>query len=61
MSAALDRGARSVRELLEGLADVRYVREEELRRFGDPSLLLLNVNSPEDLDRARKALHGGEG
>ena len=61
VSAALDRGARSVRELLEGLADVRYVREEELRRFGDPGLLLLNVNSPEDLDRARKALHGGEG
>ncbi|CAA9442042.1 MAG: Molybdopterin-guanine dinucleotide biosynthesis protein MobA [uncultured Rubrobacteraceae bacterium] len=61
VSAALDRGARSVRELLEGLADVRYVREEELRRFGDSGILLLNVNSPEDLERARKALRGGEG
>ena len=60
-SAALDRGTRSVRELLDTLRSVRYVREEELRRFGDPGLLLLNVNSPEDLDRARKVLHGGEG
>ncbi len=61
VSAALDRGARSVREMLEGLPNVRYVREEELRRLGDPGLLLLNVNSPEDLERARKALRGSEG
>ena len=61
VSAALDRGVRAVRDLLEGLPGVRYVREEELRRFGDPDLLLMNVNSPEDLQRARKALHGGRG
>ena len=61
VSAALDREIRSVRELLESLPGVRYVREEELRRFGDPDLLLTNVNSPEDLERARKALHGSEG
>ena len=60
-SAALDRGTRSVRELLGTLPDVRYVPEEELRQFGDPELLLANVNSPEDLDRALKALNGGEG
>jgi len=61
VSTTLDRGTRSVRELLEALPGVRYVRQEELRRFGNPDLLLMNVNSPEDLDRARKALSGGEG
>ena len=60
VSAALDRGTRSVRDLLEALPGVRYVRQEELRQFGNPDLLLTNVNSPEDLDRARKALDGGE-
>ena len=61
VSAALDRGIKSVRELLEALPGIRYVREGELRRFGDPDLLLTNVNSPEDLERARKAFKGGEG
>jgi molybdopterin-guanine dinucleotide biosynthesis protein A len=60
-SAALDRGTRSVRELLDTLPSVRYVHEEELRQFGDPELLLANVNSPEDLDRALMALNAGEG
>ena len=59
VSAALDGGTRSVRELLEGLPGVRSVGEEELRRFGDPNLLLMNVNSPEDLAQARAVLHGG--
>ena len=57
--AALDRDAGSVRGLLEGLPGVRYVGEGELRRFGDPDLLLSNVNSPEDLARARRALDEG--
>jgi molybdopterin-guanine dinucleotide biosynthesis protein A len=61
VSVALDRGIRSVRELLEAMPNVRYVHEEELRRFGDPDLLLTNVNSPKDLERARKALDSGEG
>jgi hypothetical protein len=43
---------RSVRELLDGLRGARYVGEEELRRLGDPDLLLTNVNSPGDLARA---------
>ena len=59
VSSALDRGVRSVRGLLEGLPGVRYVGEEELRRCGDPNLLLLNVNSPEDLTQARAALREG--
>jgi molybdenum cofactor guanylyltransferase len=61
VSAALDRGIRPVRELLEALSGVRFVRQGELRRFGNPDLLLTNVNSPEDLERARKALNRGKG
>jgi molybdopterin-guanine dinucleotide biosynthesis protein A len=59
VSAALDRGVWSVRELLESLPGARYVGEEELRRCGDPNLLLTNVNTPEDLARARGALRRG--
>ena len=50
--SALDSGVRSVREFLRTLDAVEYVGRE-LRRFGDPELFLMNVNSPEDLDRAR--------
>jgi molybdopterin-guanine dinucleotide biosynthesis protein A len=59
VSAALDRGVRSLSGLLEGLSRVRYVGGEELQRFGDPELLLMNVNSPEDLARARAVLREG--
>ena len=52
VESALDRGVRSVRELLENVDSVEYV-EENLRLFGDPDLYLMNVNSPEDLERAR--------
>jgi GTP:adenosylcobinamide-phosphate guanylyltransferase len=48
-----------MRGLLEGLPGIRYVEEDELRRFGDPDLLLTNVNSPGDLARARTALREG--
>jgi molybdenum cofactor guanylyltransferase len=50
--AALDGGVRSMHEFLEDVGSVEYV-EDELRRFGDPDLFLMNVNSPEDLGRAR--------
>ena len=49
---ALDGGVRSMHGFLEGAGSVEYV-EEGLRRFGDPDLFLMNINSPEDLDRAR--------
>ena len=54
---ALDRGVRSVHGLLESMDSVEYV-ERELRRFGDPDHYLMNVNSPEDLERARASLGG---
>ena len=50
---ALDGGVRSVREFLGNLDQVYYV-EEELRRFGNPDLFLMNVNSPRDLEQARR-------
>ncbi len=55
VESALDRGVRSVRELLESMDSVEYV-EGELERFGVPDLYLMNVNSPEDLERARASL-----
>jgi molybdopterin-guanine dinucleotide biosynthesis protein A len=51
--AALDGGVRAVHRFVEGMDEVEYVGEE-LRRFGDPDLLLMNVNSPGDLERARR-------
>jgi molybdenum cofactor guanylyltransferase len=50
---ALDGGVRAARAFLEDLGAVHYVPEWELRALGDPDLLLMNVNSPEDLERAR--------
>jgi molybdenum cofactor guanylyltransferase len=53
LGSALDSGARAVQGFLEGVDEVEYVGEE-LRRFGDPGLLLMNVNSPGDLELARR-------
>ena len=53
ISAALDGGALAVGEFLGDTSGVEYVGEE-LRRFGEPELLLMNVNSPLDLERARR-------
>ena len=58
VQVALDDGVRAVREFVGRLEYVAHVGEAELRRFGDPDLLLMNVNSPEDLRRARE-LAGG--
>lgn len=60
LSFALNMGTRAVRDFLDNLAGVRYV-EEELERFGDPETYLMNVNSPEDLERARSVLCGPPG
>jgi molybdenum cofactor guanylyltransferase len=56
--AALDEGVRAVHRFLEKLDNVEYVGEG-LRRVGDPDILLMNVNSPEDLDRARSGARRG--
>ena len=53
VGAALDGGARAVGEFLDGVVGVEYV-EEELRQYGAPDLLLMNVNSPRDLEATRR-------
>jgi molybdopterin-guanine dinucleotide biosynthesis protein A len=53
LETTLDGGSRAVHGFLEGVDEVEYVGEE-LRRFGDPGLLLMNVNSPGDLELARR-------
>jgi molybdopterin-guanine dinucleotide biosynthesis protein A len=55
LASALDRGEQAARPFLAGLAGVRYVGGKELSRFGEPERLLANVNTPEDLARAREA------
>lgn len=55
---ALDGGVRAARGFLDGLDAVVRVPKAELRSLGDPDLLLMNVNSPEDLARARSAVGG---
>jgi hypothetical protein len=42
-----------VQGFIEGVDEVEYVGEE-LRRFGDPGILLMNVNTPGDLALARR-------
>lgn len=58
LRTALDGGVRAARGFLGGLDGVAYVPETELRGLGDPAHLLMNVNSPEDLARARSAVGG---
>lgn len=53
IASALDGGVRSMKGFLSSLGRVEYV-EEKLERFGNPDLFLMNVNSPEDLERARR-------
>ena len=53
LGAALDSDTRAVRGFLEGIDQVEYVGAE-LQRFGDPDLLLMNINTPEDLALARR-------
>ena len=53
LGTALDGGERAVHGFLKGVDEVEYIGEE-LWRFGDPGLLLMNVNSPGDLELARR-------
>jgi molybdopterin-guanine dinucleotide biosynthesis protein A len=50
---AIDGGERAARAFVGNLDGVRYVDETELSLFGDPEVLLMNVNTPADLARAR--------
>ncbi len=52
VTTALDGGVRAVRQFLNDIGGVDYV--ENLTAYGDPTVTLMNVNSPEDLARARR-------
>lgn len=52
LQIALERGA-SARDAV-GALDPHVVREDDLRRFGEPRLLCFNVNTPADLDEAER-------
>lgn len=58
VEGALDRGIRAVREVVEALPGVIRVGGELLLAFGPPDRSLMNVNSPDDLARARAMLRG---
>lgn len=53
LRADLDGGLRAAREFVRNLDDTVYVSAEELASLGDTDRLLMNINSPEDLRRAR--------
>lgn len=57
LSFALNIGVSAVKDFLANVEGVRYV-EDELESFGDPEVFLMNVNSPEDLARARSLFSG---
>ncbi len=52
VTSALDSGVRAVRQFLNDIGGVNYV--EDLTDYGDPTVTLMNVNSPEDLAHARR-------
>jgi len=62
IEAALDRGDRHVISFFDDVR-LRTLPLDDVARFGDPDLLLLNVNTPEDRERAEDALRtmAGEG
>jgi len=64
LAAALGRGQDSMQEFVSSAGlPVRFVEESEVRQFGDPARLFLNVNTPEDVrvvDSLLAAVDGGE-
>ncbi len=61
METYLEGGRRSAADFVRLLGPaVCYIPEEELARFGDPSRLFLNVNTPGDLLRAEGLLEQAE-
>lgn len=60
LEASLQRGEDSLGDFTRSTAlTVRYVGEEEVRRFGDPRRLFFNINVPEDVETAEALLRPG--
>lgn len=49
----LQKGMRKVRDVFDRM-NVRYLSDEEVRRFGEPQCMFLNVNNRDDLKRAEE-------
>ena len=58
--ALLDQGNFKILEFL-GEVRVRYIEQEEIERFDPLHLSFLNINTPEDLQRARDELERRQG
>lgn len=56
----LEEGGRAAHEFVGRLPRARIVSSSEIARLGDPRRLLLSVNTPEDLARARAMAEGRE-
>ncbi len=56
VTAFIDGGGRSLHALVEALPDRAILPEEELRRFGNPAAIFLNVNDRDTLSRAEQLL-----
>ena len=54
ITAALERGDRRVISFFDDIS-LRVLAREEVRQFGDPRLLFLNVNTPHDRELAESA------
>lgn len=56
MLAFMKKEGKSLNRFIEGLPDdqVRYVSEDEIREVDPEALSLFNMNTPEDLEKARK-------
>ncbi len=54
ITAALERGDRRIISFFDDIS-LRVLAREEVRQFGDPRLLFLNVNTPHDRELAESA------
>ena len=60
LEASLQRGEDSLGDFVRSTAlTVRYISEEEVRRFGDPRRIFFNINVPEDVETAEALLRPG--
>ncbi len=60
LEALLQRGEDSLGDFARTTTlTVRYVGEEEIRRFGDPRRIFFNINVPEDVETAEALLRVG--
>ena len=60
MQARLTQGRLKIIDFFDAV-QVVVIEEDELARYGDPDIVFMNVNTPEELERARALAAGGEG